>query len=82
MYLYTISEPKTAQQLMVRLSAVEKIFIRQCTDGALDHLRQGLHSDCIPTMETMIDVQAQLNREFSLYDEVTGRHAETNQLFY
>jgi hypothetical protein len=39
MGLYTAT-PKNAEQLMARLSSVERIAIRGCTPGALEHMRQ------------------------------------------
>lgn len=51
MGLFTAT-PKNAEQLMARLSTTERIAIRGCTPGALEHMRQtSLAGDMISAEE-------------------------------
>ena len=65
MFLHTV-EPKTAQQLVGRLTEVERILIRRATPDGLEHLRTAAFaSDGPVTPEAMTEVKRILDEQFA-----------------
>lgn len=60
--MFTIAQPKTAQELIARLRETEKISIRSASKDKLEHLRvTSLASDGPVSSETIQEVQRLLN---------------------
>lgn len=66
---FCIVEPKTAEQLLARLTRVEKLRIRAATPDGLEYIRQvDCASDGPPSVEAMLEVQRSLNESYRACD--------------
>ena len=64
MFTQTV-QPKTAQELLDRLTEVERIQIRNASSSELDYLRSAAFaSDGPPTTAAMTEVQRALNAKY------------------
>lgn len=64
----TTIEPKNAEQLYNRLTRMEKIHLRDATDGRLEYLAQEEYKVDGATLEVMLEVRDRLNQEFAEFN--------------